>query len=48
MYNVKGALFASVGFLGYFGGFEASCVISESELASGGAESIAPTVQAAS
>ena len=33
MYNVNGSLFCSVGFRGYFGGFEASRVISESELA---------------
>lgn len=34
MYKVRGCRLCSVGFLGYFGGFEASCVISESELAS--------------
>jgi hypothetical protein len=34
MYNVKGGLFASVGFRGYFGGFPAICVMSDSEFAS--------------
>jgi len=35
MYNVRGSLFLSVGFRGYFGGLEASWVISaERELAS--------------
>lgn len=34
MYKVKGCLLASVGFRGYFGGFPASCVISDNELAS--------------
>ena len=34
IYNVKDCLFVAVGFRGYFGGFPASCVISDSELAS--------------
>jgi hypothetical protein len=33
MYKVKEGRFCSVGFRGYFGGFEATCVISESEFA---------------
>lgn len=34
IYSVKGCLFFSVGFRGYFGGFDASCVISDNEFAS--------------
>jgi hypothetical protein len=34
MYKVREALLDSVGFRGYFAGFEAKCVISDNEFAS--------------
>jgi hypothetical protein len=34
MYNTRDGRFGSVGFLGYLGGFPASCVIDDREFAS--------------